>query len=1077
MLQFCYIVAFLLIKCIIRGLIMNRRSGLLTQFATIFILFAVVIVIAASAVTYFIQMRTYRELCADTIKDVGDYLAELIKEDADDFVNYTEYYSEHFEEIRIPCDFDEYLTARNTFMDAFTQAYPDKTLYSDISVSDLSDELQLLYYTYRQEYWILTFEQARESFNLPYTYFLTLNDEKFTNVYMIDGERTEDSEHPGYLYMGDEYYEDPETHPLLWETWYTGEKQDEVFEWDNEWGNTYSYYTPLVIDGKTLGLVVAEIDVEDVNRDILSNSVTLGARMAGLFFVGILLILFIINGVYITKIHYLAGKIEDYGTSRDRQIVEDIKHYNFGNSEIGVVADKTVDMIDEIESHEQALERAARMKTDFLANMSHEIRTPMNSVIGLAEMTLREDLNDRSRNYVGQIKSSGRILLEIINDILDFSKIESGNLDIVPIDYIPASLFNDVSNIIMMRLQGRDVEFDLQVSPTLPASLYGDNIRIRQILINLATNAVKFTESGSVTIHADYEKRDESSILMTISVTDTGIGIKQEDLENIFESFSQVDSKRNRSVEGTGLGLAISQQLVNLMGGTLSVKSEFGKGSTFSFTVPQKVTDWTPSVKVKEPDRCVALSLFESSFKSANFKRDSSRLGVITYTMDPGQDLNARYEEIKKSYPGLELFLFLENSQLTPEHVEFIRNNPEVTAVLVTDFGTRNDQNLSNLIHINNPISTLIIAMVYNHETVFYDEGQIEDTGDFTAPTASVLIVDDNAVNLTVAEGLLEPLNMKIMTADSGKEALSMTSRHDYDIVLMDHMMPEMDGIETTELIRKENPKYNDIPIIALTANAMSDAREKFLQAGMDDFIAKPIEVHNLISKIKHWLPPEKIKPLTEEEEISRKMKERIKDSVKEDFPVIGDLDTQTAITMIGGKKLFYDLIGMFRKFLEPKHKAILDAYNAENWPEYTIEVHALKSASKQIGAMELSDMAASLEKAGKENDIEYIKANTDALLDRYMSYKSVLDPYVEKEEDPSDKEPANPDTLKELFGKLKSAADELDLDGMEEAAASLNAYSYPEEQAGLLEELKEAVGNIDTDSCLEIISKWEEKL
>ncbi|MBQ9333585.1 MAG: response regulator [Lachnospiraceae bacterium] len=1053
---------------------MKKRTGLLNKFAIIFILFALITTITSAIFTYFIQMRTYRQLCWDTIKDVGDYLTNLILADGQDFVDYTEFFSEHYKDLRIPLDFEGYDDARNEFVTAYTREYPNQTLYSEKPVSELPYDMQLLYYTFRQEYWLTTFEQARESFNLPYTYFLTLNEADHTCTYQIDGERIEDSDHPGYLYMGDTYYEDPKSHTLLWNTYINGQKYDDVYEWDNEWGNCYSYYTPLIIDDKVIGLVVAEIDVADVNREILTNSVRLGARIAGIFFVGILLLLFIINGAYISKIHYLADKIERYAATRDHNTTRDLRSYNFRDDEIGMLAEQTADMISEIEEHEEEINRAAQMKTDFLANMSHEIRTPMNAVIGMAEMALREDVSDTARNYIGQIKASGRILIAIINDILDFSKIESGNMEIIPTDYIPTSMFNDVSNIVMMRIGSKEIALDVDLPPDLPAMLNGDNIRIRQILINLANNAVKFTECGKVSIIVTYSKKDDNNILLKVAVSDTGIGIKPQDLTKIFESFSQVDSKRNRSVEGTGLGLAISQRLVDLMGGTLDVTSEYGKGSTFTFTIPQTVIDWTPGMKVKEPDKCTGLALFRDTSLTDSFKRDSCRLGVTSIIMDSKTDLGPKFNEVSYQNPKSQLFFFTDEASLTPDRISCLESHPEVICVIITDFTGRCDITVPNMVQVKRPISSMTLSLIYNREKVYFDAGQSDDISSFTAPGAHILLVDDNPINLAVAEGLLEPLKMSVMSAVSGQEAIDLASRHRFDIIFMDHMMPEMDGVEATHIIREKYPEYNNIPIIALTANAIGDARDMFLKEGLDDFVPKPIEVRNLTSKVKQWLPPEKIKMMTAAEILERKENDRVNNTASRSV-VIGDLDTDTAISMIGSEKVFRNILKEYHRVLSTKAEAIRSHYEAKDWPAYTIEVHALKSSSRQIGAMELADMAAELEKAGKELNIDYIEAHTDELLERYESYKPVLDTLFSDEAYSDNDKPLIDNTvLTDIWDRLRSGAENLDLDVMEAAAEELDKYSYPAGQEGFAQRIKEAVGSIDTDSCLEIMEAWK---
>ena len=347
------------------------------------------------------------------------------------------------------------------------------------------------------------------------------------------------------------------------------------------------------------------------------------------------------------------------------------------------------------------IERAARMKSDFLANMSHEIRTPMNAVIGMAELALREDLPDTARNYIRQIKSSGHALLTIINDILDFSKIESGKMDIVETEYEPLAVIHNVVNMIRTRIGEKNVQLLTDISQNLPSRLFGDSIRFQQILINLLNNAVKFTQKGNVKLLISVRESGDNRIILHAEIADTGRGIKPEDMEKIFSSFQQVDSKRNRNIEGSGLGLTITKQLLELMGGSIHVESVYGVGSTFVFDLPQKVIDATPA--------------------------DVSKLDEVVERIDA----------------EMESFTFV-------------------------------------------------------------------------APQARVLVVDDNAVNLTVTKGLLEPLEMQIDTAISGREAIDMVQQNMYDLVFMDHMMPEMDGVETTHEIRRRFPEYADLPIIAL---------------------------------------------------------------------------------------------------------------------------------------------------------------------------------------------------------------------------------------------------------------------
>ncbi len=383
-------------------------------------------------------------------------------------------------------------------------------------------------------------------------------------------------------------------------------------------------------------------------------------------------------------------------------------------------------------------EHAVSVKSAFLANMSHEIRTPMNAILGMAEMALQGQLGEEEKDCIEQIQIASEGLLTIINDILDFSKMESGKMKIVECEYEILNTIKDVENLVQGGVKDKGLTLVIKVSPNIPRILFGDEIRIKQVLINLVNNAVKFTNEGSISIDVDCEGMQENTLLK-ISIRDTGIGIKEEDMERIFNSFEQSDTFRNRKKEGSGLGLTISKQLLQLMGGNIHVESVYQEGSCFSFEVPQKIIDAT------------ACGAYEGSVRKRIRKHEYSK---------------------------------------------------------------------------------------------------------FRAPDAKVLIVDDNLVNLKVAVGLMRPFGMQIDMAKSGAEALDKVRNKEYHLIFMDHMMPEMGGIETTRKIREmEGSYYKEVPIIALTANAVSGIRETFLEEGMNDFIAKPINMKELSDKILEWLP------------------------------------------------------------------------------------------------------------------------------------------------------------------------------------------------------------------------------
>ncbi|MCR5595047.1 MAG: PocR ligand-binding domain-containing protein [Lachnospiraceae bacterium] len=728
------------------------------------------------------------------------------------------------------------------------------------------------------------------------------------------------------------------------------------------------------------------------------------------------------------------------------------------------------------------LDRAAKMQGDFLANMSHEIRTPMNAVIGFAEMALREDLPPSAADYIRQIKNSGKALLTIINDILDFSKIEAGKLDLIPVEYEPLSLIDDIASIIMTRLIDKNVELLIDVNPFIPYKLIGDNVRIRQILINLCNNATKFTNTGFVKVKVDFEWSGYDNVILHFDVIDTGIGIKETDLDKIFNSFQQVDSRRNRNIEGTGLGLSICKLLLELMGSELRVQSTYGEGSTFSFSISQEVADPQPSIIVNDVDDICVGAAFENEDVCSDFVNDSSKLGIEAKIFT---DLERKNEDLiewlKSTENSRRRYFFIDQKFFDPEIFEKTAKDNHLTPVLLAETfaDLKEFSKYTELRYLRKPVSVLNLGNLFNNNI---DNSSMDNSSDsdvlysFVAEDVKVLIVDDNIVNLTVAQGLLEPLKAQIDGASSGKEALRMVKTKHYDIIFMDHMMPEMDGIDTTRIIRRTMPEYENVPIIALTANALSGAKEMFLDEGMNDFVAKPIEVRTLIETFKRHISPDKIRKVntdTKENDVL----ERGPDDVKsEDGLVIADLDTNAALKLLGSEKLYMSIIKTYYDGIESKAAAIEQYYKDRNWAQYTIEVHALKSASRQIGAMELGNLAYDMEMAGKEGNIDLITKNTGRLLDMFISYKDKLKYLFDDNADPveDDKPEATYDILKSLFGRMRVAVDDLDMDEMEEVINKMSEYRYNEFWAEKFKRLKEAVQQMDVDSCIEIIDNWK---
>jgi len=466
-------------------------------------------------------------------------------------------------------------------------------------------------------------------------------------------------------------------------------------------------------------------------------------------------------------------------------------------------------------------------------------------------------------------ENSGKALLHIINDILDYSKITSGKMDIFDDEYDLSSVIHDIAGIMSNRLQEKEdkVRLIVDVDPLLPARVIGDGPRIRQIIINLANNAVKFTNEGFVKIVVSFRKTDETSMILKVSVTDTGIGIRSRDLEKIFNSFTQVDSKRNRNVEGTGLGLAIVNQLVTLMGGTINVESKYESGSTFSFEVPQKVPDFKPITRIKNPRAYAVGSLLSDTELTKQMCANCDRLEIPVQPLSTFTGKNNSFDYWLEEHADKECFLFIDPQTSSKEIHEKLASDDsryERLHVILVAGAFENESDWDSKLYrrvLRQPLlSTDLARMLENYEDIHPAVPQAEEeTENFVAPSATVLVVDDNRVNLKVAEKLLSTFGVQVHKANSGKEALDMIVTTNYDIIFMDHMMPELDGIDTTRIIRRFHPKMNSIPIIALTANAVDEARKMFIDEGMNDFIAKPIELKVLKLKLKKWLPQSKI--------------------------------------------------------------------------------------------------------------------------------------------------------------------------------------------------------------------------
>ena len=629
---------------------------------------------------------------------------------------------------------------------------------------------------------------------------------------------------------------------------------------------------------------------------------------------------------------------------------------------------------------------ASKAKSDFLANMSHEIRTPINAVLGMDEMILRETREEHTRGYAVNIKNASNTLLALINDILDFSKIEAGKMEIINDTYDLSSVLVDLVNMIADRAEKKGLAFTIAADPAMPKLLFGDSMRLKQCVLNILTNAVKYTQKGSVTftVSTEFVADDESTVLLHVSVSDTGIGIKAEDMEKLFSPFDRIEEERNRTIEGTGLGMSIVQKTLAMMESKLDVQSVYGEGSTFSFTVKQGVVS-------KEP------------------------LG-----------------DVMQSY----------------------RDS--------------------------------IAAMERYRETLY-------------APKARLLVVDDTEMNLAVVQGLLKHTGIQLDTATDGFTALNKVCRYEYDLLFIDHRMPGMDGVQTLEAMQTlVGNKCIGKPCVALTANAISGAKELYLKAGFTDYLSKPVKPEHLEAMILKYLPPELLEEPpepsvdavhdystnTSDATANDSAESGARVAVSADLAALNGngIDIEAALANCGTEDLLREMLSQYHDSIAVKAEELQALLDAGDFAGYRIKVHALKSTSRLIGALELAEQAAYLESCADRHDEAALHARHGALIELYRSYAQKLAAFgAESANDgaggetgaSSDgEEPLTSAELTERLKTLATCADDFDIDGADAIIAELGRRPLPADFAATFEAIRICVRNVDFDGLAAVLAE-----
>ena len=701
-------------------------------------------------------------------------------------------------------------------------------------------------------------------------------------------------------------------------------------------------------------------------------------------------------------------------------------------------------------------------KSTFLANMSHEIRTPLNAILGMSDLILMDkSLTPLIHEYTQNINSSSRNLLGIINDILDFSKIESGKLELVPATYEFESLIHDVLSMVRIKAHNTFLSLFIRISPDIPRKLIGDELRIKQILLNLFTNAIKYTKEGSVTL-TNSDVISDDTVEFIFEMQDTGIGIKPEEQAKLFTMFERLDTKRNRDIEGTGLGLVITKQLCELMGGSIDFASEYGNGSTFTAQIKQRISDSTPIVEIEKVHKKKVL-IYEPRRRPRRFLTvQLTDIGITPVSCSKLTELDEIFSHHKSFDYIFVSPLYLARIRSHLKALGKLDKNIRFVVLADSEFEFAN---MEDVIVLQTPVWCVQLANFFSNKSYKYHAQKTEkNANNIYAPDAKVLVVDDNIVNLKVASGLLATHGIIPVTATSGFDALTMLQQQKFDLVFMDHLMPEMDGIETTQAIRRLQNENRDVTIVALTANAMNNMKEQFLKEGMDDFLAKPIEKDKFNDILAQWLPESKVSYKETENAESRTVMQ------------IQGVDTVAGMNFAGNSmETYIDILETYAKDANKKIELLKTALAENDLHNFTVHVHALKSASRSIGATYAGKLAEKLEKAGAEGKRAFIDENVETCFETVSelieNIQLFLDSRAEGTPGGTDaKEDGSPEFFDKTCLAIKQEAENFNIQAVQSNLEELEKFNWKPEQQAIIDRLRQAAEAYDYDGIIDAI-------